>query len=92
MTRVVAALLLLVTLLAPPAVALGGQPPQGGAAMDEYVPVAELPPDEQLPAVPLVLIAYGFIWAAVLIYMGLLWRRLGRVQQELETMRKTLGS
>ena len=89
-TRAAVALLLLVLVLASPAVGVAGQPPEGGAAMDEYVPVAELPPDEQLPAVPLVLFAYGFIWAAVLIYMAALWRRLGKVHQELDAVRRTL--
>lgn len=83
------------------ALLLGAAPPvllplaaqqQGGAAMDEYVPVAELPPDEQLPAVPLVLIAYGLIWAGVLVYVGLLWRRLTAVRKEMENLKQSLRS
>ena len=47
------------------------------------MPVTDLPPDEQLPAAPLVLTAYAIIWVAVLVYVGLLWRRLGAVQKDL---------
>lgn len=83
------------------ALLLGAAPPvllplaaqqQGGAAMDEYVPVAELPPDEQLPAVPLVLIAYGLIWTGVLVYVGLLGRRLTAVRKEMENLKQSLRS
>lgn len=78
---------------APPVVPpLAAQQQQGGAARDEYVPVAELPPDEQLPAVPLVLIAYGLIWAGVLVYVGLLWRRLTAVRKEMENLKGSLRS
>jgi hypothetical protein len=67
---------------APPAAA---QP----AATDGFVPVTDLPPDEQLPAAPLVLAAYAFIWVAVLVYVGLLWRKLGAVQKDLDALRHT---
>lgn len=59
------------------------------AATDGFVPVTDLPPDEQLPAAPLVLGAYAFIWVAVLVYVGLLWRRLGAVQKDLDALRHT---
>lgn len=89
------ALLLFLTLLltpAAPAPLAAHQPPAGGAAMDEYVPVAELPPDEQLPAVPLVLFAYAFIWMTVLVYVFALWRRLGKLQKELDSVQRQLRS
>ena len=64
-------------------------PAQGApAAQDEFVPVNELPPTEQLPAAPLVLGAYGFIWAAVLVYLFFLWRRLGAVQKDLDQLKR----
>jgi CcmD family protein len=55
------------------------QPP----AHEGFVPVDQLPGDEQLPAAPLVATAYGVAWAAVFIYVWFLWRRLGRVEREL---------
>ncbi|HEX7084858.1 MAG TPA: CcmD family protein [Vicinamibacterales bacterium] len=60
---------------------------QPQAAQDEYVPLSEIPPGEQLPAQPLLFAAYGFVWVAVLVYVWLLWRRLGAVQRDLETLR-----
>jgi CcmD family protein len=62
------------------------------AAQDEFVPLSELPQDEQLPAVPLVFIAYGLIWLAVLVYVITLWRRQAAVQKELDSLKRQLRS
>ena len=69
----------------------GAQPPAGPppAATDGFVPVTDLPPDEQLPAVPLVIGAYAFMWVAVLVYVGLLSRRLTAVQKDLDALTRT---
>jgi CcmD family protein len=56
------------------------------AGQEEFVPIAELPPEEQLAAGPLLVGAYAFAWVAVLAYLGFIWRRLGRVERELEGM------
>ena len=56
------------------------------------MPLSELPPDEQLPAVPLVFIAYGVIWLAVLIYVVTIWRRQAAVQKELDALKRQLRS
>lgn len=56
-------------------------------ATDGFVPVTDLPLEEQLPAAPLVLSAYAIIWVAVLIYVALLWRRLGAVQRDLDALK-----
>ena len=73
----------------PPASQSRPAPP---AAQDEFVPMAELPPDEQLPAVPLVFIAYGLIWLGVLVYVMTIWRRQTAVQKELEALKRQLRS
>lgn len=62
------------------------QPPQGGAAQEEFVPVKDLPQQEQLPGGPLVLAAYGFVWAVLLVYVWTIWRRLGRVEHEMRDL------
>ena len=62
------------------------------AAQDEYVPLSELPPDDQLPAVPLVFVAYGLIWLAVLLYVMSIWRRQAAVQKELDALKRQLRS
>jgi len=72
------------SLSAQPATPPAAAPP---AATDGFVPVTDLPPAEQLPAAPLVLGAYAFIWVAVLVYVALLWRRLGAVQKDLDALK-----
>jgi CcmD family protein len=48
-----------------------------------FVPVDQLPGQEALPAAPLVAAAYGVAWAAVLVYLFSIWKRLGAVEREL---------
>jgi CcmD family protein len=55
-------------------------------AQTEFVPADTLP-REVLPATPFVLVAYGVVWVALLGYIYLLWRRVGRVEQELADVR-----
>ena len=88
--------LALIALLAPaPARSAGAagarlQPRQ--PAQEEFLPIDQLPPEEQLPAAPLLVAAYAFVWVAVLVYIWSLWRRLGRVERELaEVGRRTAG-
>ena len=82
---------LVVVLLVPAVgVAQASQPPQTPAATDGFVPVTDLPPAEQLPAAPMVIGAYAFIWVAVLVYVGLLWKRLGVVQKELDALARRI--
>jgi CcmD family protein len=64
-------------------VLLALQQPPRPAAQDEFVPVSELPAHEQLPAAPLLIAAYAFVWVALLVYVFMLWRRLGKVEREL---------
>ena len=58
--------------------ATGLQPPPG-----DFVPVDETLPGEQIPALPLLASAYGFIWVAMLGYVWSIGRRLQRVESEL---------
>lgn len=50
---------------------------------EEFVPIEELPPEDQLPAAPLLVTAYAFVFAALVFYVWTLWRRLGTVEREL---------
>lgn len=61
-----------------------GQPPQ----IEGFVPVDTLPPTEQLPAARLLIIAYAFVWIAVCFYVWSLWKRLGKVEGELQQLAK----
>jgi CcmD family protein len=53
---------------------------------DEFVPIDELPPGEQLPAAPLLVAAYAIVWLVLCWYVWSLWRRLGQVERELEAL------
>lgn len=49
----------------------------------DFVPIENAPPGEQIPAMPLLGAAYGFIWVAVFGYVWSLSRRLQKVEAEL---------
>ncbi len=78
----------LLVLAAAPALAQS-QPPQ--SAQEGFVPIDELDdPKEELPATPLVAAAYGIAWAAVLLYVWSVWRRLNHVERELQEVSRRL--
>ena len=66
------------------------QAPTTTAAQDEYVPIDQLPENEKLPAAPFLIAAYAVAWGAVLIYLLMLWRRLGRVEADLRDARRAV--
>ena len=73
-----AATLALVLLLIAPAISgAQPQPPKDFVAVDESLP------GEQIPALPLIAGAYGFIWIALLGYVWTIGRRLQKVEGEL---------
>jgi CcmD family protein len=61
-----------------------GKPPAEGQS--EFVPVSELPPADQLRAAPLLITAYAFVWVAVLFYVWTIWRRLNKVEQDMQAL------
>jgi CcmD family protein len=83
--RLLAALLLLAA-LAGSTTTLAQQQPRQPPAQDEFVPVSEIPESDQLPAAPLLVAAYAIAWLIIVCYVWSLWRRLGRVEQELRTL------
>jgi CcmD family protein len=64
---------------------------QAPAAQDGFVPVNTLPPADQVPAGPLILTAYAFVWVAVLFYVWTVWRRLNKVESEMHTLERRSG-
>jgi CcmD family protein len=62
------------------------QPPN----VSGFEPVSTLPAAEQLPAAPLLITAYAFVWIAVMFYLWTIWRRLNKVEADLDALaRKT---
>lgn len=70
--------LLCLSLIALPAGLSAAQPPSG-----DFVPMDETLPGEQIPAIPLIATAYGFIWVVLLGYVWSIGRRLQKVEGEL---------
>jgi CcmD family protein len=62
-----------------------GQSPPG---QGEFVPIDQLPPAEQLPAAPLLITAYAFVWVAVFFYVWTVWRRLNKVEADMRLFEK----
>jgi CcmD family protein len=62
-------------------------PPQ---QQDEFVPIDELPPQDQLSAAPLLVAAYSFVVLALFAYVASVARRLTTVQRELERLETDL--
>jgi CcmD family protein len=83
MLRLIAALLIAVSCLAGfPAQA---QPPQP-ERQEEFTPIDQLPPQEQLAAGPLLVGAYVFVLLVLFLYLVSVARRLTVVQRELERL------
>lgn len=67
------------------------QPPTT-AAQDGFVPMGDIPPEDQMPAAPLVAAAYAVVWAIAVGYLWTIWQRLGTVEAELaEVTRRVDG-
>jgi hypothetical protein len=45
---------------------------------------------ESIPAAPFLAGAYAFMWVAVLVYVALVARRLGRVQSDIDDLKRKL--
>lgn len=67
--------------------ALSAQPGQSA-----FQPVTEMPASEQLPSAPLVIAAYAFVWLAFVAYVWVMWRKLGKVEQDLNTLSAQLAT
>jgi CcmD family protein len=78
--------LLSVLLTAP---ALLAQPAQ----QNEYIPIEQLPPQEALPAAPLLIGAYIVVWLGLMSYLFWIWQRIARVESEMQALqRRTSGT
>ena len=63
----------------------------GQPAQDEFIPLDSVPPEDQLPAAPLLVAAYALLWIAVLGYLWSIWRRMMTVERELADLSRRAG-
>jgi CcmD family protein len=66
------------------------QPPAQPQQQNEYVPIDELPPQDQLPAAPLLVVAYAVVMLGLFAYVMSVARRMATVQRELERLESDL--
>jgi hypothetical protein len=86
--RTCAAILIALVCAAPPFVAAQSQPPKQQS--DVFVPISELPPQDQLPAGPLLIAAYSFVLIVFFLYVVSLAKRLTSVQRDVDRLGATL--
>lgn len=60
------------------------QPPP--RAQEEFIPLKELPREEQMPAAPLLIGAYSFVWVVLFGYVWSMRRRMAQVERELAAL------
>jgi len=83
--------LIVLCALLPGALTLAQAPAGPPSTQGDFVPVNQLPAQtEQLPAAPLLMGAYAFVWVALLVYVWSLWRRMTKLEHELADLRRRL--
>ena len=68
--------------------ALAQQAPPG---QDGFVPANSLPPGQQLPAAPFLIGSYAFFLVLMLFYLWTIWRRLSKVEKEMQELARRQG-
>jgi len=71
---------------------LAQQPqPEPPKPTDEFIPISQLPAQDQLPAAPLLVTAYSFVWIALFGYLVSVAHRLTKVQKEVERLESDIS-
>ena len=83
-------LFLIVLMLVAAAPAAAAQQPPQPEQQNEFIPIDQLPPQDQLPAAPLLVAAYAIVMLALFLYVASVARRLGAVQREIERLESDL--
>ena len=55
---------------------------------DGFVPLGSLPTQEQLPAAPLLITAYAFVWVLLMAYLWSIAKRLGKVEGDIQSLQR----
>ncbi len=84
-------LVLLITLFVCTPILAQQPQPEPPKPTDEFVPISQLPAQDQLPAAPLLVTAYAFVWLALFGYLVSVSRRLSKVQREVERLESDIA-
>ena len=76
-------------LLLTSALAAAQPPPDPNA---EFVPASSLPPSEQMAAAPLLVASYAVFLVLMMAYLWSIWRRLGKVEKDMQDLARRQGS
>jgi quinol-cytochrome oxidoreductase complex cytochrome b subunit len=85
---VAAAVLALLAVIVPACAAQSQPPPQQPSG--EFIPIDQLPPEDRLPAAPLLISAYSFVMIVFFLYVVSLARRLTNVQRDVDRLGASL--
>jgi CcmD family protein len=66
------------------------QPSPQPTQQNDWIPVNQLPPQEQMAAAPLLIGAYMFVLVVLFVYVFRVARRLQTVQQEIDRLDTTM--
>jgi CcmD family protein len=58
------------------------------ATNQQWETISEIPPSEQLPAAPLLVIAYAIVWLVPMLYLWFIWSRLNKVEREVRDLER----
>jgi CcmD family protein len=61
---------------------------QPTTGQEQWIPIDQLPPADQLPAAPLLIGAYAFVWLVTMAYLWSIWRRLGKIEDEMRALQR----
>jgi CcmD family protein len=65
-----------------------GQPGQSPQQQSEFIPIDQLPPQDRLPAAPLLIAAYSIVLIVLAGYLLSVSRRLTTVQREVDRLER----
>ena len=65
---------------------------QAPSGQDGFVPASSLPAGQEIPAAPLLIGSYASFLLLMMFYLWTIWRRIGKVERELDELRRRQGA
>ena len=61
---------------------------QAPAGQDGFVPASSLPPGQEMPAAPLLIVSYASFLLLMMFYLWTIWRRIAKVEKEMQDLER----